>query len=188
MQATPRTSSFARSSTRRPTSRSIAATHGAVQDQFRVGRIWSPAYPPTGLTLSDRRNMELTALCRSCGLCCDGSLFGRVRLEPGEVDSARRRRLHVVANGRSFEEPCTALVKQGEHHHCSIYADRPEPVVDSFASSTRGTCVMPGCLTSAWRWSAARGPFSRFSRKPDCGRTTKTRTPVSKPGCPSFVS
>jgi hypothetical protein len=65
-------------------------------------------------------------LCQSCGLCCDGSLFGRVRLEPSEVDSARRHRLPVVQNGGSFEEPCTALVTQGAHHNCSIYVDRPE--------------------------------------------------------------
>jgi hypothetical protein len=65
-------------------------------------------------------------LCQSCGLCCDGSLFGRVRLESSEVDSARRHRLLVVANGKSFEQPCTALAKRDTHHHCSIYAERPE--------------------------------------------------------------
>jgi Fe-S-cluster containining protein len=69
---------------------------------------------------------ELTALCQSCGLCCDGSLFGRVRLEPSEVASARRHRLPVVANGSSFAEPCTALVTRDSHHHCAIYAERPE--------------------------------------------------------------
>jgi putative zinc- or iron-chelating protein len=71
-------------------------------------------------------DLELTALCQSCGLCCDGSLFGRVRLESNEVESARRHRLLVVANGKSFEQPCTALVKRDTHHHCSIYAERPE--------------------------------------------------------------
>lgn len=76
--------------------------------------------------MSESRDLELTALCQSCGLCCDGSLFGRVRLESSEVDSARRRRLLVVANGKSFEEPCTALVKRDAHHLCSIYAERPE--------------------------------------------------------------
>jgi hypothetical protein len=32
----------------------------------------------------------------------------------------------VVANGKSFEEPCTALVERDARHHCSIYAERPE--------------------------------------------------------------
>jgi Fe-S-cluster containining protein len=76
--------------------------------------------------MSESRDLELTALCQSCGLCCDGSLFGRVRLESSDVDSARRHRLLVVANGKSFEEPCTALVKRDTHQHCSIYAERPE--------------------------------------------------------------
>src|SRR5580658_3789285 len=78
------------------------------------------------MVLSESRDLELTALCQSCGLCCDGSLFGRVRLESSEVESARRHRLLVVANGKSFEEPCTALVKRDTDHHCSIYAERPE--------------------------------------------------------------
>ncbi len=78
------------------------------------------------MALSESRDLELTALCQSCGLCCDGSLFGRVRLESSDVDSARRHRLLVVANGKSFEEPCTALVERDTRRHCSIYAERPE--------------------------------------------------------------
>ena len=71
---------------------------------------------------------DLAILCRSCGLCCDGSLFGRVDLEPEEVGPARRRRLRVVASGKSFEQPCAALASdatvRGERR-CSIYAERP---------------------------------------------------------------
>jgi len=78
------------------------------------------------MALSESRDLELTALCQSCGLCCDGSLFGRVRLESSDVDLARRHHLLVVANGKSFEEPCTALVKRDTHRHCLIYAERPE--------------------------------------------------------------
>jgi Fe-S-cluster containining protein len=69
----------------------------------------------------------LFALCQACGLCCDGSLFGRVDLEPGEVDRARALRLRVIGSGRSFEQPCSAL---GEgtpdgRRSCSIYEERP---------------------------------------------------------------
>ncbi|HEX3770515.1 MAG TPA: YkgJ family cysteine cluster protein [Polyangiaceae bacterium] len=67
---------------------------------------------------------ELATLCRSCGLCCDGSLFGRARLDPDEVEGARRRGLRVVASGASFEQPCAALVASPPFA-CSIYADRP---------------------------------------------------------------
>ena len=53
---------------------------------------------------------ELTALCGACGLCCDGSLFGRVPLAPDEATPSRRLRLRVLPDGRAFAQPCTALV------------------------------------------------------------------------------
>ncbi len=64
---------------------------------------------------------ELTTLCRSCGLCCDGSLFGRVPLEGDEVAVARKNRLHVIQSETAFEQPCSALADGG----CSIYSERP---------------------------------------------------------------
>lgn len=64
---------------------------------------------------------ELTTLCKSCGLCCDGSLFGRVDLTPEELPLARKNRLHVV-NDRAFEQPCAAL---GVGNACAIYDERP---------------------------------------------------------------
>jgi hypothetical protein len=69
----------------------------------------------------------LSALCQACGLCCDGSLFGRVDLEPGEVDRARALRLRVIESGKSFEQPCSALARgtrEGQRT-CGIYEDRP---------------------------------------------------------------
>lgn len=70
---------------------------------------------------------DLTLLCRSCGLCCDGSLFGRVDLEPHEVVTARRHRLRVVASGTAFEQPCSALQagSAGAERECVIYDERP---------------------------------------------------------------
>jgi Fe-S-cluster containining protein len=71
---------------------------------------------------------ELATLCQSCGLCCDGSLFGRVTLATEEVAAARRRHLPVLANGSAFEQPCTALASldgAGERRVCSVYRDRP---------------------------------------------------------------
>jgi hypothetical protein len=73
---------------------------------------------------------ELSSLCQSCGLCCDGSLFGRVDLETEEVEGARKRRLRVVRGGTSFEQPCSAFAvaaarRPGDRGRCTIYEDRP---------------------------------------------------------------
>jgi Fe-S-cluster containining protein len=73
--------------------------------------------------------VDLEALCRACGLCCDGSLFGRVGLTPEEVAPARMRSLRVVPSGKAFEQPCAALVTSGAGTEsataCSIYDERP---------------------------------------------------------------
>jgi hypothetical protein len=68
---------------------------------------------------------ELGALCRSCGLCCDGSLFGCVTLEPEELHGARKNRLRVLQRGNAFEQPCTALSTLDEGCACSVYPERP---------------------------------------------------------------
>ena len=65
--------------------------------------------------------MAMSDLCKACGLCCDGSLFGRGTLEPDEVPMARKLRLVVVGNGKSFEQPCSALAGRS----CSVYDARP---------------------------------------------------------------
>lgn len=64
---------------------------------------------------------DLATLCRSCGLCCDGSLYGRAVLEPHEVESARKNGLRVLDNGKGFSQPCAALVSCA----CSVYDERP---------------------------------------------------------------
>jgi Fe-S-cluster containining protein len=70
---------------------------------------------------------DLMQLCRSCGLCCDGSLFGLVILRPEEVEAARKNRLRVLDDSKGFEQPCSAL-KAGEsvgERRCAIYGERP---------------------------------------------------------------
>ena len=62
-------------------------------------------------------------LCLTCGICCDGTLFKDVELQPG--DSAQQlQSLHpalAIRNGK-FPQPCAALCVD---KHCAIYADRP---------------------------------------------------------------
>jgi Fe-S-cluster containining protein len=70
---------------------------------------------------------DLARLCQSCALCCDGSLFGRVVLQPGEVKTARRNRLRVLRSGKGFEQRCATLETAGAggQCRCAIYAERP---------------------------------------------------------------
>ena len=56
-------------------------------------------------------------LCLSCGLCCDGSLFQLVKLEPGEAQSG----LRLVPAHDAFAQPCGCLTGT----RCDIYDDRP---------------------------------------------------------------
>jgi Fe-S-cluster containining protein len=80
-------------------------------------------------TAQPASSAELSSLCEYCGLCCDGTLFGRVDLGAEEVAGARGRRLRIVPGGRSFEQPCSALDVAGRHpggrRSCTIYEERP---------------------------------------------------------------
>ena len=60
-----------------------------------------------------------------CGLCCDGTLFGRVRVGGAEAERARRHGLVVLDrdDGAShLVQPCAAL----DGTCCRIYTDRPD--------------------------------------------------------------
>jgi len=68
-------------------------------------------------------------LCLACGLCCDGTLFDNVRLEPGD-DAKRLKTLGLpvtVSRGREpvarFNQPCAALCTD---RTCQVYANRPK--------------------------------------------------------------
>jgi Fe-S-cluster containining protein len=67
-------------------------------------------------------------LCRACGLCCDGTLFDLVKLEPGD-DAAKLKALGLpvsLSRGKlpvaRFPQPCSALC---EDRSCRVYAERP---------------------------------------------------------------
>lgn len=63
-------------------------------------------------------------LCRSCGLCCGGTLFGAAPLT--QVEASRlRTRLDVIASDEGQHRlrlPCRANDAGG----CAVYADRPD--------------------------------------------------------------
>jgi hypothetical protein len=60
----------------------------------------------------------------TCGLCCDGTLFGHVHLKPeDEVAPLAACGIKILLNSNSsaFKQPCAAF----KSYTCSIYADRP---------------------------------------------------------------
>lgn len=61
-------------------------------------------------------------LCRACGLCCDGTLFGALRVGDDEEASVQRARLpiHRDDQGAAMRLPCTAHAGA-----CTVYDDRP---------------------------------------------------------------
>jgi len=70
-------------------------------------------------------NETLSSICMNCGLCCDGSLFNRVRIR-NEEDRKLAEKLHLTTfslpDGKMyFSLPCPFF-----KGCCSIY-DRPRP-------------------------------------------------------------
>ncbi|MBL8920184.1 MAG: YkgJ family cysteine cluster protein [Myxococcaceae bacterium] len=61
----------------------------------------------------------MSALCLSCGVCCDGTLFATAPLAPGEA--ARLAERVSVLDADTMEFPCRAL----DGVRCTIYDDRP---------------------------------------------------------------
>lgn len=61
-------------------------------------------------------------LCQACGFCCNGMLFGGLRLTADEARDAGRVKLPVFQDegGPTLLLPCPAHVGA-----CTIYADRP---------------------------------------------------------------
>lgn len=83
-------------------------------------------------TLTQPTSKIIEKLCLKCGLCCDGSLFNDVELQPGD-DAARLKkhglRLRKTPSPNAatpprvrFPQPCSAL---GADCRCSAYKDRP---------------------------------------------------------------
>jgi Fe-S-cluster containining protein len=75
-----------------------------------------------------------SALCASCGLCCNGTIFENVPLTEPEVETARRLHLPVYAKGERFrfDLPCP---RQEADHRCGVYEERPQ-ICRSFVCET----------------------------------------------------
>lgn len=65
-----------------------------------------------------------TRLCTACGLCCDGTMFQIVKMQPGDRTSELARlgmRIRSKCDEFHMEQPCPAL----KERCCTIYAQRP---------------------------------------------------------------
>lgn len=63
-------------------------------------------------------------LCTACGMCCDGTLFQIVLMQPGDSPAELGRLgMKIRCRGGAFhmEQPCAALAEK----RCTIYARRP---------------------------------------------------------------
>jgi Fe-S-cluster containining protein len=63
-------------------------------------------------------------LCAACGMCCDGTMFQIVRMQPGEVP-AELGKLGLKIRCRDgeyfMEQPCSGLREK----RCTVYEQRP---------------------------------------------------------------
>ncbi|MGV3658618.1 MAG: YkgJ family cysteine cluster protein [Prosthecobacter sp.] len=73
-------------------------------------------------------NAEVAAaasrLCTACGMCCDGTMFQIVRMQPGDSPAELVRlgmKVRSLNGEFHMEQPCAALVEL----RCTIYDRRP---------------------------------------------------------------
>ncbi|MDQ3262948.1 MAG: YkgJ family cysteine cluster protein [Myxococcota bacterium] len=95
--------------------------------------ILPPETPVQGMDPEASTESALSTLCRACGLCCDGSLFSHVPLEPAEVEQLEALGIpiqHRRSGKKALAQRCAAL----EGKDCRIYQARP------------GTCSDYRCL------------------------------------------
>ena len=64
-----------------------------------------------------------SALCLTCGICCQGPLYALVELQPEEVSRARTWPMELVEDGDlvAFKQPCGCL----DGTRCTVYSERP---------------------------------------------------------------
>lgn len=78
----------------------------------------------TSTSEDDDRTAAAEALCRACGMCCDGTLFelGRVEAQDDVPSLTARGLLITERQGRTFfQQPCTCFAGDT----CAIYKARP---------------------------------------------------------------
>ncbi|MGE6763697.1 YkgJ family cysteine cluster protein [Corallococcus interemptor] len=68
---------------------------------------------------------SLSTLCLHCGMCCDGTLFTQVPLQPAEAQALRQKGLSLLVKedgAVALPQRCAAL----EGLCCTVYEERPD--------------------------------------------------------------
>jgi uncharacterized protein len=126
---------------------------------------------------------DLSALCRSCGLCCDGTLFTFVRLDAAEARQARSNGLTIVHRddgSDALPQPCSAL----RGRDCSAYESRPGPclryecsLLDALRGGETSLEEAQVVVTEAHRLVAEKAPIRGYVERHFLGRfVSPTRT------------
>ena len=75
------------------------------------------------MSTEDSANVA-AGLCAACGMCCDGTMFQIVRMQPGEVPAALAKlglKIRCRDGEYYMEPPCSALREK----RCTVYEQRP---------------------------------------------------------------
>ncbi len=91
---------------------------------------------------------QSAALCQSCGLCCNGSLFSFVGLKEPDLEALKGTPIKTRSDKDDktiFSQPCAALSGTS----CSIYEKRPGACRSYLCSLTRGVLNGSNDLESA---------------------------------------
>lgn len=88
-------------------------------------RCWNwPRNRVTDLAMNAELAAAASRLCTACGMCCDGTMFQIVRMQPGDKPAELGRLgLKIRCHEGEFhmEQPCAAL----QELRCTIYDKRP---------------------------------------------------------------
>ncbi len=113
-------------------------------------------------------------LCAGCGMCCDGSIFHTVRLQP--ADSAKA----LAALGLKLKrknkrdlilQPCPAH----RNCHCSIYSERPERC--RLFACRQLQAVAAGATTETAAAAKIREALAQIATIHDCIRRAGEKKP-----------
>ena len=70
------------------------------------------------------KELEGKSICLDCGLCCDGTMFHAIDLDPSDdVDLLRGRGAVLISDdlSRRFQQPCVGF----DGSCCTVYESRP---------------------------------------------------------------